>query len=77
MIDPIGMTLREWADAVVLTSSGARSLGRLDDEAYWQDWATNLLQTPGFSQQSAPSPYGFDDWYEWAMRVYPMLEADG
>lgn len=75
MIDPRGMTLTQWSDAVLLVSSYAWSPGRLDDEARWQEWAVNLLRTPTFSTQAAPDPYGFTDWRDWAMRVYPMLEA--
>jgi hypothetical protein len=24
-----------------------------------------------------PDPFGFTDWREWAMRVYPMLQGQG
>ena len=77
MINPLGMTLRNWADAVVLSQSDAWSLGRLDDEARWQDWAIGLLRSSHFTQQAVPDPYQFSDWREWAMRAYPMLEVNG
>jgi hypothetical protein len=28
-------------------------------------------------QRNPPNPYQFDDWREWAMRAYPMLEGQG
>jgi hypothetical protein len=55
----------------------AWSFGRLDDEARWQDWAVGLLRANTLSPQNLPDPYAFDDWREWAMRVYPMLEVGG
>lgn len=75
MIDPIGMTVREWSDAVRLTVKSAWSLGRLDDEALWRDWAVGLVRANSITAQVLPDPYGFDDWREWAMRAYPMLEV--
>ena len=74
-VDPRGMTLREWCDSVILAVGDAWSFGRLDDEAHWQEWAAGFVRAPGFASQAIPDPYGFKDWREWAMRVYPMLEA--
>jgi hypothetical protein len=73
VIDPRGLTLMQWADSVVLSLSDAWSFGSLEDEERWQGWATGLVRA--FANQSVPDPYGFDDWREWAMRAYPMLEA--
>lgn len=75
MIDPRGMTLRDWADSVILSIPDVWSLPRLDDEARWQDWAVALLRAQPFATQVVPDPYGFDDWREWAQRAYPMLEV--
>jgi hypothetical protein len=76
MIDPIGMTVTQWADAVILSVGDAWALGRLDDEARWQDWGVAFLKASPFNEQAVPSPYGFDDWYEWAMYLYPFLEVN-
>lgn len=73
MIDPRGMSLREYADAVIFTVRDRWSLPRLDDEADWQSWATVVLRA--FAAQGPPNPYFFDDWRDWAERVYPMLEG--
>lgn len=75
MIDPRGMTLRDWADSVILATSDVWSVGKLTDEARWADWASNLVRAFPVSQQAAPDPYQFDSWSEWAMRAYPMLEV--
>lgn len=77
MIDPRGMSLRDWADSVILAVGDAWSFGRLDDEARWQDWAVGFVRATPFSQRNPPDPYQFDDWQEWAMRAYPMLEGTG
>jgi hypothetical protein len=77
MIDPHGMTLLQWADAVILSNGDAWSFGKLEDEADWQDWATGFVRAQPFVQRNPPNPYQFDDWREWAMRAYPMLEGQG
>ena len=74
-INPVGMTLSDWCDSVVLAVGSAWAFGKLDDEAHWQDWASAFTRAPGFASQAIPDPYQFTDWREWAMRAYPMLEA--
>ncbi len=74
MINPIGMTLRDWADSTILSVGDAWSFGRLDDEERWQDWAVSFLRAGHTSPQLAPDPYQFSNWREWAMRAYTMLE---
>ena len=75
MINPYGMTLRDWADAVVLLTEPAWSLGRLDDESDWQNWAVGLVRASPVSQRAPPNPFQFNDWREWAQLAYPMLEG--
>lgn len=77
MIDPYGMSLREYADAIVLSAHYAWSLGRLDDEDDWQAWATGLVRASPVTQRVLPDPYQFNDWREWAQLAYPMLEGQG
>ena len=43
-INPIGMTLRDWADSVVLSVGDAWSFGKLTDESEWQGWAKAFVQ---------------------------------
>lgn len=74
MIVPKGLSLQEWADAVIATTVVAEPLGRLDDESQWQDWAVGLVRAPGLVQRVLPDPYQFSDWREWAERAAPMLE---
>jgi hypothetical protein len=71
------MALLDWADSVILAVGDAWSFGTLQSEDDWQNWAVGLLRASNFTQQVVPDPYQFDDWREWAMRVYPMLEGTG
>jgi hypothetical protein len=73
-VNPIGMTLLNWADAVILTTNDAWAFGKLNNEADWQTWATGFVRASPFTQRTLPDPFQFRDWREWAMRVYPMLE---
>ena len=77
MINPIGMTLKDWADSVILSAGDAWCFGKLLDEDRWQDWAVGFVRAQNFSNRVVPDPYQFTDWREWAMRAYPMLEGNG
>ena len=77
MIDPRGLTVQQWADAVVLATGNAWSYGRLDNPANWQAYMVGFVRASPFTQRVLPDPYQFDDWREWAMRAYPMLEGTG
>jgi hypothetical protein len=77
MIDPRGMTLIDWVDSVILVVNDAWAFGRVIDENDWQKWALGFLNASPFSTRAVPDPFQFDDWREWAMRVYPMLEKAG
>lgn len=73
MIDPHGLTVTEWTDGVILSVGDAWSIPRLDNALQWQDWGVSLVRA--FAPRAVPNPYEFDDWREWAMRAYPMLEV--
>jgi hypothetical protein len=75
MIDPRNMGLRDWADSVILVVGDAWAFGRLEDETQWREWATGFVRSSDFAGRVVPDPYQFEDWREWAMRVYPMLEV--
>lgn len=75
MIDPRGMTLRDYADSLVLSVDAAWSFGKLEDEADWQSWAVGFVRANNFAQQLPPNPYMFSNWRDWAERAYTMLEA--
>lgn len=75
MIDPRHMTLKDWADSVILSVTDVWSFGKLVNEDDWQSWAKAFVVANGYSQRNVPDPYMFTDWREWAQRAYPMLEA--
>lgn len=77
MINPVGMTLRQWADSVILSVGDAWCFGKLTDETAWQSWAAGFVRAAPFAQRTVPDPFGFEDWRDWAMRAYPMLEGQG
>jgi len=74
MIDPRGMDLQDWADAVVLEIGDAGLIGRLSGDE-WQDWLVGIVRAQPFAQRVLPDPYQFTDWRDWAMRAYPMMEG--
>ncbi len=74
LTDPRYMELNLWADATVFDLENFGPIARLDDPTKWQDWAAGIIGINGISQQNPPSPYFYDDWREWAMRFYEMLD---
>ena len=77
MIDPRGLTLLQWADAVILSVGDAWSFDKLPSEDQWHDWAVGFVRASPFTQRNVPDPYEFSDWRDWAMRAYPFLEGSG
>lgn len=75
MINPVGLTLPEWADAVITALNISWPIGRLDAGDEWQDWAAGFVRAQELAQRVLPDPYGFPDWREWAERAAPMLEV--
>ena len=75
MIDPRGMTWLDWADGVVLAVGDAWSFGVPPPETGWRDFAVGFVRAPPFAQRVPPDPYQFDNWRDWAMRMYPILEG--
>ena len=75
MIDPRGMTWQDWASSVILAVGDAWSFGTPPAETDWQNYAVGFVRASNFTQRVLPDPYQFSDWRGWAMRAYPMLEA--
>lgn len=74
-VNPIGLTLTQWADAVIITVDDAWLFGKLESEERWRDWAVGFTRAPSFANKLVPDPYQFSNWRDWAERVYPMLEG--
>lgn len=65
MINPSGMGLQEYADAItgILGRYGATARLIGDD---WRSWAIAITQAPLVSAVLPPDPRWFEDWREWA-----------
>jgi len=74
IVDPRGIDLQSWADTLCLDLDEYAVIPQLYDPDRWQDWAAGLVGINGISQLNLPSPYQFNDWKEWALRFYQMLD---
>ena len=74
LTDPRYMSLQEWADVTVFDLENFGPIARLEKESEWQNWGAGFLGINGISQRNPPSPYDFDDWREWAIRFYQVLD---
>jgi hypothetical protein len=69
MIDPRGLSVQQWFDAVISDTNSGWTFGRFDGD--WQAYAVGFLRA---FPANLPDPYQFDDWKTWAMRAAVMLE---
>jgi hypothetical protein len=65
--------LRDWADQVILDLDKFGPIRRLEDDGDWQTWGTQFQTISGLSQKNPPDPRFFNDWREWATRLYGVL----
>lgn len=67
-INPRGLTVTEWTDAMTLQLTGLSIPPRLDDPDAWIGWALVVNQSPHIATFNPPNPYAFVDWHNWAER---------
>lgn len=75
-INPAGMGAVEWADRmtpIIINEGASGDIGRLDDEANWQEWARGVILSNTNWQSTAPNPYQFTDWRLWAERFLQIM----
>jgi hypothetical protein len=75
-INPAGMGVIEWADRmtpIIINEGASGDIGRLDNEANWQDWARGVILSNTNWQSTAPNPYQFTDWRLWAERFLQIM----
>lgn len=74
-IDPRGMTVFQWTDAMALLLNGTPPAEKLLREEDWQSWAENVVN--GVEGATLPDPYQFNDWREWAQRLNATVDFEG
>ncbi len=50
---------------------------RLDDPEEWQDWAMGVFGGADPLGQDVPDPYSFDNWKDWAERLFSTTNFTG
>ena len=71
------MSITEWADQMIFLVGSDTAYERLDNPEMWQIWAMNFVGEPDQTGQDAPDPFQFDDWREWAQRLFYTVEFRG
>jgi hypothetical protein len=69
---PTYMSLRDWADQIVLDLDPYGRIGNLQDDTQWQDWGMQIINNTSLPE-TIPVPYYFDDWRDWAERFCQVL----
>ena len=50
---------------------------RLDDESKWQQWAMGIFGGVDELGQDSPDPFAYDNWREWAERLFATTNFTG
>lgn len=86
IINPKGFdNVTEWADFMTgqlgfLTdreSGSDDNFEQLEDESKWQDWACGIFGGVDALGQDSPDPFAYDDWREWAERLFATSNFTG
>lgn len=86
IIDPRGFAnVIEWADIMTgglgfftdPVAGADDQFERLDDESKWQDWASGVFGGTDALGQDVPDPFAYDDWREWAERMFSTTNFTG
>lgn len=72
IVRPVGISLTDWCDQLVLDLSQYGVIGQLQDESEWREWAMQLLNNTTLGR-NLPNPYNFTEWKEWAERLCGAL----
>ena len=77
-VDPRGIDrFIDWADYMYPDLEQFGTVVQMMPGANWQDWAAGLSAVNKIAESSAPNPYQFDDWKDWAMRFIQLLDSGG
>jgi len=77
-VDPRGIDLFiDWADYMYPDLEQFGTVVKMMPGGNWQDWGAGLLAVNKIAESSAPNPYQFDDWKDWAMRFIQTLNSGG
>ncbi len=86
IINPTGFqNVIEWADFMTgalgffsdqICGSDA-NFERLDDPEKWQQWAAGVFGGVDALGQDVPDPFAYDDWREWAERMFSTTNFTG
>lgn len=86
VIDPRGFEdVRDWADIMTghlgffsdPEAGSDENYERLDDPSEWQDWAMGVFGGVDALGQDVPDPMAYDNWKEWAERMFATSNFTG
>lgn len=69
---PSHISLRDWADQIILDLDPYGRIGKLEDDTKWQDWGMQLINNTSLPE-TIPVPYYFNDWRDWAQRFCQVM----
>lgn len=67
-------TFPEWADYMYPTLQEYGVIEQITYGSDWKSWAAGLSSINGLAEIGVPSPYQFEDWKDWAVRLIENLD---
>lgn len=71
IVNPVNITLQEWADVLVYDLSYFGLVPRLESDD-WVEWGERVRESIARGQE-LPETRTFKNWRDWAQRVYEVL----
>lgn len=72
MVIPKNITLKEWAQSLIVDFP-SDLIPRLTDEEAWKNWGDALVQETSFASNAAPGTRFYEDWQPWAQAVFAAM----
>ena len=72
--DPRFHTFDSWA-ALMCEAYAGQQLQIPGPDVEWQSWAAGLKAIDIFANEAIPEPYGFEEWFDWAVAVVNAVNS--
>ena len=70
--DPRYHTFNSWA-SLMCEMYAAQNIQIPEQSLDWKSWGAGLLAIDVFTNEAIPSPYGFEDWQDWAQALVGIV----
>lgn len=67
------VSLKDWADSLIIDFNTRDTIPRIDDELKWKEWGNVVASSPSFANRGVPTTENFLSWQEWGIILYDTM----